>query len=432
MEARRLQAFIDQQKVGELQDENGIWRFLYHAPWVLNAEGFGLSPALPKQAAPITDGGSLRPVQWYFDNLLPEEGARYLLAKDAHLHIEDAFGLLSAYGAESAGSLTLVSEKPSAEHGTTPLGDEQLQARIEQLPRVPLTHGAAKRMSLAGVQHKLAVIFRAGELLEPVGNTPSTHILKPNHSDSDYPHSVINEYFTMRLAKSLRLDVPRVLRRYVPAPIYLVERFDRRSEGDVVKRLHLIDACQALNLDRQFKYRGGSVERLRDLADRCAVPVAAKLKLFQWLIFNLLVGNSDAHLKNISFLVDARGVRLAPFYDMLAVGVYGSNAFQKREWPKTALAFPLAGCGSFQEVTVQALLDIASVFGIRAATARRLIQEQVSRIEANADELLQEIEAENSELSANHPGLAASLGGEMRCVRAVAKVVIHDMVARLS
>ena len=81
---------------------------------------------------------------------------------------------------------------------------------------------------------------------------------------------------------------------------------------------------------------------------------------------------------------------------------------------------------------MQALLDIASVFGIRAATARRLIQEQVSRIEANADELLQEIEAENSELSANHPGLAASLGGEMRCVRAVAKVVIHDMVARLS
>ena len=432
MEARRLQAFVNDQKVGELRDENGIWGFLYDAQWILDPEGFGLSPALQRQAAPIIDGGSLRPVQWYFDNLLPEEGARYLLAKDAQLHIEDAFGLLSVYGAESAGSLTLVSDKPSEEYGTRPLPDEQLQARIERLPSVPLSHGAAKRMSLAGVQHKLAVILRAGELLEPVGNTPSTHILKPNHSDPDYPHSVINEYFVMRLAKSLRLDVPQVLRRYVPAPVYLVERFDRRSRGEVAERLHLIDACQALNLDRQFKYRGGSVERLRDLADRCVVPVAARLKLFQWLVFNLLVGNSDAHLKNISFLVDARGVRLAPFYDMLAVGVYGSDAFQRRVWPKVPLAFPLLGCNTFQEVSAKALLDVGSAFGIRADTARRLIREQVSRIEASAEELLLQIETENAELAATRPGLAASFGGEMRCIRAIAKVVIHDMVARLS
>jgi serine/threonine-protein kinase HipA len=60
------------------------------------------------------------------------------------------------------------------------------------------------------------------------------------------------------------------------------------------------------------------------------------------------------------------------------------------------------------------------------------MQEQVSRIEVKADELLHEIEAENAELSANRPGLAASFGGQTRCVRAIAKVVIHDMVTRLS
>ena len=43
-------------------------------------------------------------------------------------------------------------------------------------------------------------------LLEPRGNTPSTHILKPEHQDKDnYPHSVINEWFAMTLAKRVGL-----------------------------------------------------------------------------------------------------------------------------------------------------------------------------------------------------------------------------------
>ena len=137
---------------------------------------------------PIVDSSSNRQVQWYFDNLLPEEGARTLLAKDAKLDIADAFGLLTYYGSESAGSLTLLSKEAqppaSAER---PLSDTGLQQRIDKLPRVSLAAGAAKRMSIAGAQHKLAVIYRKGELFEPVGSAPSTHILKPDHHDADYP-----------------------------------------------------------------------------------------------------------------------------------------------------------------------------------------------------------------------------------------------------
>src|SRR5690606_9217778 len=104
----------------------------------------------------LLDGASQRPVQWYFDNLLPEEGQRVLLAADARLDKADAFGLLAWYGAESAGSLTLrpPDAAPQITEALRPLPDAALDARIRRLPKAPLTQAAAKRMSLAGAQHK--------------------------------------------------------------------------------------------------------------------------------------------------------------------------------------------------------------------------------------------------------------------------------------
>lgn len=49
-----------------------------------------------------------------------------------------------------------------------------------------LTHDAPKKISLAGAQHKLAVVLTAQGLFEPRGNTSSTHILKPEHQNKDH------------------------------------------------------------------------------------------------------------------------------------------------------------------------------------------------------------------------------------------------------
>lgn len=432
MSNRTLQAWINEGKVGELRDENGIWSFVYTPQWVNADDGYALSPALPRQLDPIVDSSSTRPVQWYFDNLLPEEGARTLLAKDAKVDVADAFGLLAYYGAESAGSLILTaSDSEPNVSGEKQLPDPELQARIDKLPKIPLTSGAAKRMSLAGAQHKLAVIYRDDAIFEPIGRTPSTHILKPDHPDGDYPHSVVNEYFVMRLADALKLDIPNVHRRYAPAPIYLIERFDRRHNGNVIERIHVVDACQALNLDRQFKYAEGSVERLRELAERCAVPVAARLKLYSWLVFNLLVGNSDAHLKNLSFLVTDRGIQPAPYYDLIAVGVYDTIALGKGNWPATPLAWPLCGQTTFGALTRATFLEAAAQLGLANETANRLLNAQVSRIEIAARELFSRLEAENTKLVAARGELAATLAGETRCLRAMIEIVIREMVAKL-
>lgn len=83
MNGRALRVSINQTEVGSLQELAGLWSFQYVADWLSKPQCFALSPHLPLTAATLLDGASQRPVQWYFDNLLPEEGQRVLLAGDA-------------------------------------------------------------------------------------------------------------------------------------------------------------------------------------------------------------------------------------------------------------------------------------------------------------------------------------------------------------
>lgn len=433
--ARYLIASINRFEVGRLQEVSGVWRFQYSPEWLENPQGFALSPHLPLASETILDGASLRPVQWYFDNLLPEEGQRVLLAKDAKLDSADAFGLLSWYGAESAGSLALLLPEAPIQSGEElrPLTDEALDKRIQQLPKAPLTQAAIKRMSLAGAQHKLAVVLKEGELFEPAGFTPSTHILKPDHPDEDYAHSVINEWFVMKLAKRMGLDVPEVHRRYVPSPVYLIDRFDRfflQSQG--WQRQHVIDACQLLGLDKSFKYTQGSVERLGEIAAACRSPAVARTSLFRWLVFNVLVGNSDAHLKNLSFTISHEGIQLAPFYDLLSVAVYDTPAFEKQNWPKqTELAWPILGVNRFADMNRQLLIEAGLKLKISKSTSLRLIDSLCQQIATEASMLYTEIQNDNNALMQIRPELSARLAGESRCLGTILYAVIKDMVQKM-
>lgn len=431
MNKRSLHVFINNLKVGELAESGAVWRFDYSDEWMSKPNGFDLSPHMSRNQKCHLDGASVRPVQWYFDNLLPEEGARALLAKDARVDRADVFGLLQYYGAESAGSITLLppDQHPEQISALNALSESELQRRMEHLPRVPLSHGASKKMSLAGAQHKLAVVLRNRQLFEPVGATPSTHILKPNHVDADYPHSVINEWFIMRLAKRMGLDVPEVHRMYVPAPVYIVDRFDRFTLNGQAERKHAIDTCQLLGIDRSFKYAEGSVDTLAKAALMCRSPALVRPKLFTWLVFNLLVGNSDAHLKNISFLVSEEGVQLAPFYDLLSVAVYDSLAFDKNRWPDlTELAWPIEGTARFSGVSQGVLIKAGQTLGLGETTTSRIIQKMRGQIVEQAKKIYAEVAAENELLLAEKPELASTFAGELRCLRAIVHGVIQHMV----
>ncbi|CAM3902249.1 putative kinase Y4mE [Pseudomonas reidholzensis] len=414
---RSLEVIINGRHVATLQDDAGVWSLRYTPAWVSSAEGFDLSPALARAKHTLIDDSSQRPVQWFFDNLLPEEQARSLLASDANIEFADAFGLLGYYGAESAGAVTLLAEaQMPSEGGLKALTDSALSARILNLPRVALATGAPKRMSLAGAQHKLPVVLNDQGLFEPVGSTPSTHILKPDHPQRDlYDATVVNEWFVMSIAQAVKLGVPPVSIRRVPEPVYLIERFDRaRVDGELI-RAHTLDACQVLGLDKSFKYQQATVETLQKILALVRNVAQTRIQLFKWLVFNFLVGNNDAHLKNLSFFVRGDAYYLAPHYDLLCTAIYGEPA---APWLDAELVWRPEGVRTHAELTRTSVLSLGEAIGLNRALGSRIIDELVEGVGNAARKHLDE--------HAN--GMKA---GESRLVRRIAHGVIADMSARL-
>lgn len=445
MKGRELDVSINGLLVGQLSAHNDLWQFAYDSSWVKDPSSFDLSPTLTREIGVHVDGASNRPVQWYFDNLLPEEKLRTVIAKETEIDAEDAFGLLAWFGAESAGSLILSDRITAAplDVGLRLLSLEGLSQRIENLPRMSLMHDAPKRMSLAGAQHKMLVVLQAGVLYEPRSGTPSTFILKPNHQGEDYPASVMNEYFTMRLARQLGLIVPNVRRLYCPQPVYLIERFDRHvvanaaGDADAVQRRHVVDTCQLLNKARSFKYSSARLETIAKAIEHCRNKAATRQQLYRWLIFNVLVGNGDNHLKNLSFTVDADGINLAPAYDLLSTAVYATQAFahERPTWPRAQLAFSLGDAKTFADVTRAHLLDAAAGLGLAGATAARELDRMLKGAPVQADGLIAEIEADAAkalQASPDPEAARAYLGGELRLLRAIRHGVLEDMRRQLS
>lgn len=445
---RSLRVYVDREPVGTLHEGNDLWRFEYSEAWSSVPEGapnaYDLSPALPRIRREHVDGSTLRPVQWFFDNLLPEEMLRAAVSREAGIKGEDAFALLEYLGAESAGSLTLLPPGRELAGGQSlrPLGDADLSRRIALLPRQTLASHAPKRMSLAGAQHKLLVVLQEGRLYEPVGAAPSTHILKPEHPDTEtYPASVINEYLTMRLARAVRLPVPNVHIRYVPDPVYIVERFDREvrvagtEPDDVpslsVQRKHIVDACQLLNRARVFKHSGATLEALGEIIDRTTNKLHTRLTLFRWLVFNLAIGNDDCHLKNLSFFIANDGVKLAPHYDLLATCVWHTRAFadHKATWDEVPLAIPLPGASVFAQVTHESLMKAGEALGVPGAAATRIVREVLDRLPGA-------LQSEKQAMAERHARLPAEarvhLAAETRLARVLESIVLEDMLRRMS
>lgn len=395
---RKLCAYIDKDFVGTLSENTGVWSFQYDEAWVKH--GYELSPGLPLKTVRHEDGGTIRPVQWFFDNLLPEADARQQLItfmkNDVTIGM-DAWSMLAYFGAESAGALTLLPPDTALpEADLLPLSDEALEARIKAMPRQPLSAKAPKKMSLAGAQQKLAIVMIDGQLFEPTGTRASTHILKPDVLSEHYPCSAVNEWFSARLAQRMGLLVPQVELRYVPSPVYIIERFDRKRTGEQVQRLHTLDALQLLTLSAQAKYSESGIKALTDVLSKCRTPATARVTLFRWTLYNIFIANSDAHLKNISLIAGSGGYELAPHYDLLSTGAWARPELLgqgEAKWPDIAMSYPITDVLEYRDLRKEHLEAFASQLGIRATSFNREFNKMVGRIEAAAAELEVEFEA---------------------------------------
>ena len=79
-----------------------------------------------------------------------------------------------------------------------------------------------------------------------------------------------------------------------------------------------------------------------------------------------LVGNTDAPLKNLSFLVSHDGIGLAPFYDLLSTAVYETRAFDRDGWPQgCTLAWRIGQTARVPEIDRSALVEAGGGWGSR-------------------------------------------------------------------
>lgn len=334
---QKLDVYLDTKIIAniELLGKDQIhWH--YGSDW--QKSGFPLSPHLPLQAAI-----SAQDVMRFLRNLLPEGSALEELVQSYHLSKYNTFGLVRALGHDTSGALIILpSQEPLPSPSQTSfrlIREEELEQRLSERDEFKnlIIWDGKPRLSVAGVQDKINVVCNEkNELGFGEGYLCSTHILK--FEKQKLPHWVINEYLSMQLAYYCGLQVAKVqLKRYGRHPALLVERFDRRFISiHEVKRRHIIDGCQALNLPPEHKYErifgsgrdvkhireGANLTKLFEFANLCENPALTKQKILDWTLFNVLIFNSDAHGKNISFYVDPQGLSLTPFYDLVNIKMY--------------------------------------------------------------------------------------------------------------
>lgn len=383
--ARELYVWLFAQRVGTLALFEGRLSFRYSPSWLASSNATALSGSLPLQTEPFSDSQT-RP---FFAGLLPEGQLRHLIARQVHVSSQNDFALLDHLGGECAGAVTLLEPGqtlPSPEHHYEIrwLNDDEIVAILDELPHRPMLAGkSGLRLSLAGAQDKLPVVFDGTRIGLPLSGTPSTHILKP--AIRTLAGTVTNEHFCLTLAEAMQLKPAKSqVHSVLGHQFLLVQRYDRITDPQGrPKRLHQEDFCQALGVVPEMKYQnegGPDLAQCFGLVRRVTRPSAPQvLRLLDYVIFNALIGNHDAHAKNFSLLYAENSAVLAPLYDALSTAVYPTLT------PK--MAMKIGSKYKFSEIQARHWDQFAQSVGLSKAQSRKRILTIAQSLPAKARKL---------------------------------------------
>jgi len=358
--------------------------FSYSASWLGHAAATPLHLAIP-----LGEGRIDTPyVAAFFENLLPEGDQRELIS--LREQVTTVFGLLSRVGGESAGAYVLL---PEGESPQAPVYQQLTWEQVDVLVHASGARAAEReaielaaqdmpppRMSISGAQFKVLLYLDAqGHPARPMGNAPSTHILKPDivRNDISVFASAVNETIVMRAAAKCGLHTAQV--SYQPVTrACLVERYDRVRQADgSLRRIWQADFCQLLGKQSDVKYEhdgGPSFADCYALLKMSVQPAVDRLQLLRWLFFNLCAGNNDSHAKNLSIMATPAGLRLAPFYDLMCTRVYpGLGAH---------FAFTIAGEGEPGKLTREHIAGLSRTLGVAPRYLQQLAADMARQVEA--------------------------------------------------
>ena len=408
-----LRVLINNRPCGRLEKHtSGAISFQYDPDWLDWSSSFPISLSLPLQAA-AWRGEAVASV---FDNLLPDSfHVRRQIAERTGAQGADAYSLLEQIGRDCIGAMQLLPEgepvdAPQAIRGTS-ISDDEIERLLANLGRAPLGLDPERefRISVAGAQEKTALLRHQGQWMQPIGTTPTTHILKPQigeiHTSSgliDLSDSVENEHYCLAVLEQFGLPVARTeITTFGARKVLVVERFDRIRRDDRLICLPQEDFCQALSVPSSRKYQkdGGpdAVNTLKKLQESDD-PLTDQARFLKAQIVFWLIGATDGHAKNFSIFLRPGGrFALTPFYDVLSA----QPAFDAKRIPHKHFTLAMsAGASSHYkilDVHGRHFVETAKAAGLGPAVVRRVVEEVSEEAPKAADEALKA-------MPANFPG----------------------------
>ncbi|AWE42966.1 MULTISPECIES: HipA domain-containing protein [unclassified Actinobaculum] len=309
----------------------------------------------------------------WFSNLLPEGRLREIIARDQKVNVHQEIDLLERIGDDLPGAVAVVSDPEAT--ATADMSD------VVENEEPAQTRGLL-RFSLAGMAVKFSLREEGDRMTLPAHGEDGDWIVKiPSVS---YPNLPANEHTVMGLARKVGIDVPQTMLRTRDAiddlgpgawvsdedQAYSIRRFDRSASG----RIHIEDFAQVLG-----RYGAGAgkyqsnMETVAGLAYRGQDHVSLQ-EVVRRTVFNLLVGNNDAHLKNWSLIYpDGRRARLSPAYDLVCTGVYLPSA----ENPE--LGLPFFGARQLEDVTREHFAELQKKLAVGTADVLDVVDDTVER-----------------------------------------------------
>jgi len=294
--------------------------------------------------------GALHPI---FSQNLPEGFNRRFIAEKLarYAKVNDMY-LLALQDDQGIGMLSYKSELSLPK--TESLSLSEILSYRSNEPLFPqLLEKYYLRNSLAGMQPKVSI---------PNANTVQTDRtvqqkdLIVKSFDSEFPLLTVNEFVCMQAAWHCGLEPPKT---YLSENLetYVVERFDKSSDGTKLGYEDFTTLMKKSN-DPDAKYTG-SYETLLKATYLYTQSVTEVEKMYKYIVFNCLIGNGDAHLKNfaIQYSPDMQNIFVSPPFDITHTLIYASI--------DNKMALKLAGSKVFPDLSHLLKLAESDQFRIR-------------------------------------------------------------------
>lgn len=388
--------------VGDINGESEKDASFQYSQSYIETNSLPISLSMPFQSEPF----SSEKTKAFFEGLLPEGFTRKTVARYLRSDEKDYLHILSVLGRECLGAIKIVNEMDSVDETCAyeKLSIKQVKALAREGASKSAEFIAKSHLSLTGASGKVGLYYnnKNDSWYLPKGNASSTHIVKQSHIRMN--GIVTNEQLCMLTAKKLGIDVVDSFIVNVgdftdSEILFATSRYDRKfsDECNVVSkmkmplRLHQEDFAQAMGIDAENKYEEPPANYLAQmmklLRNYSENPIRDQLKLWDAIVFDYLIGNTDCHIKNFSLLYsqDMKTLCLAPIYDIVSTVIYENTSRD--------MAINIGGEYSLDRIDKESFKLAAKDIGIGTSIALEHFDFMQENIKKALNESAKELEA---------------------------------------